>query len=76
MRLDPGGIGRGDAIDRGMEVLAAHGIDAAMIDCSGDVAVSGPPPGTIDGGAIPGTSGSTGVSRSPIDGIGGIGSAP
>jgi thiamine biosynthesis lipoprotein len=46
MRLDPGGIGRGDAIDRGMEVLAAHGIDAAMIDCSGDVAVSGPPPGT------------------------------
>jgi thiamine biosynthesis lipoprotein len=45
MRLDAGGIGRGDAIDRGMEVLAAHGINAAMIDCSGDVAVSGPPPG-------------------------------
>jgi thiamine biosynthesis lipoprotein len=46
MRLDAGGIGRGDAIDRGMEVLATHGIGAAMIDCSGDVAVSGPPPGT------------------------------
>jgi len=46
MRLDAGGIGRGDAIDRGMEVLAAHGIGAAMIDSSGDVAVSGAPPGT------------------------------
>jgi len=45
MRLDLGGIGMGYAIDRGMEVLAAHGIESAMIDASGDIAVSGPPPG-------------------------------
>ena len=46
MRLDPGGIGRGDAIDRALEILAAQGVSAALVDCSGDVAVSGPPPGT------------------------------
>jgi thiamine biosynthesis lipoprotein len=45
MRLDPGGIGRGDALDRAREVLAARGVAAALIECSGDVAVSGPPPG-------------------------------
>jgi len=52
MRLDLGGIGMGYAIDRAMEVLAAYGIESAMIDASGDIAVSGPPPGvaawTID----------------------------
>jgi FAD:protein FMN transferase len=52
MRLDLGGIGMGYAIDRGMQVLATGGITAAMIDASGDIAVSGPPPGaaawTID----------------------------
>jgi len=45
MRLDAGGIGRGYALDRALDVLAAHGITSAMIDCSGDVVVSGPPPG-------------------------------
>jgi thiamine biosynthesis lipoprotein len=45
MRLDLGGIGMGYAIDRGMEVLAERGIGSAMIDASGDIAVSGPPPG-------------------------------
>lgn len=45
MRLDLGGIGMGHAIDRAMRVLAARGIAAAMIDASGDIAVSGPPPG-------------------------------
>jgi thiamine biosynthesis lipoprotein len=45
MRLDAGGIGRGYALDRALEVLTAHGITAAMIDCSGDVVMSGPPPG-------------------------------
>ena len=44
-RLDPGGIGMGYAADRAMEILAARGIDAAMIDASGDILVSGPPPG-------------------------------
>jgi len=46
MRLDLGGIGMGYAVDRGLEVLGRHGIEAAMIDASGDVGVSGAPPGT------------------------------
>lgn len=46
MRLDLGGIGMGYAVDRAMAVLHRHGIEAAMIDASGDIAVSGPPPGT------------------------------
>lgn len=45
-RLDPGGIGMGYAADRALEVLAARGIDSAMIDASGDVRVSAAPPGT------------------------------
>jgi thiamine biosynthesis lipoprotein len=45
-RLDPGGIGMGYAADRALEVLARRGIAAAMIDASGDVLVSAPPPGT------------------------------
>ena len=45
-RLDPGGIGMGYAADGALEVLAAHGIDSAMIDASGDVLVSAAPPGT------------------------------
>lgn len=46
MRLDAGGIGMGYAIDRVLEVLADRGIASAMVDASGDVAVSGPPPGS------------------------------
>ncbi len=46
MRLDLGGIGMGYAVDRAMEELKRLGIDAAMIDASGDIAVSAPPPGT------------------------------
>ncbi|MFM8413783.1 MAG: FAD:protein FMN transferase [Planctomycetota bacterium] len=45
-RLDPGGIGMGYAADRALEILATRGITAAMIDASGDIVVSGPPPGT------------------------------
>lgn len=44
MRLDPGGIGMGYAADRVLLTLANHGIESAMVDASGDVAVSGPPP--------------------------------
>jgi thiamine biosynthesis lipoprotein len=44
-RLDPGGIGMGYAADRAMELLAARGITVALIDASGDILVSGPPPG-------------------------------
>jgi len=46
MRLDPGGIGMGYAADRVLEVLRDHGIAAAMVDASGDVVMSGAPPGT------------------------------
>lgn len=45
-RLDLGGIGMGYAADRVLAVLRDHGITAAMVDASGDIAVSGPPPGT------------------------------
>ena len=44
-RLDLGGIGMGYAADRVLAVLRDRGIAAAMVDASGDVAVSGPPPG-------------------------------
>ena len=45
MRLDLGGIGMGYAVDAAMDVLERHGIHSAMIDASGDIAVSSPPPG-------------------------------
>ena len=44
-RLDAGGIGRGYAADRVSKILADHGITSALIDSSGDVLASGPPPG-------------------------------
>jgi thiamine biosynthesis lipoprotein len=44
MRLDAGGIGMGYAADQAMKILEARGIASAMIDCSGDILVSGPPP--------------------------------
>jgi thiamine biosynthesis lipoprotein len=57
MRLDLGGIGMGYAVDRALEILGQMGIEAAMIDASGDIAVSGPPPGTqgwvIDAAPLP-----------------------
>jgi thiamine biosynthesis lipoprotein len=46
MRLDLGGIGMGYAVDRVLEVLNRQGIIAAMVDASGDIAVSAAPPGT------------------------------
>ena len=46
MRLDLGGIGMGYAVDRAVAVLNHHGITAAMVDASGDIAVTAPPPGT------------------------------
>jgi thiamine biosynthesis lipoprotein len=45
MRLDLGGIGMGYAVDNGLAVLKEHGIDSAMVDASGDIGVSNPPPG-------------------------------
>ena len=45
MRIDFGGIAKGDAADQALVVLAAHGIDRALVAIGGDIAVSGPPPG-------------------------------
>lgn len=46
MRLDAGGIGAGYAADRALEELGRRGIAAALVDASGDVVVSGAPPGS------------------------------
>jgi thiamine biosynthesis lipoprotein len=45
MQLDCGGIAVGYALDESLRLLKEMGIDSAMIDGSGDIAVSGPPPG-------------------------------
>lgn len=45
MRLDPGGIGKGFALDETLRVLAAHGIVHALVVGGGDVAASAAPPG-------------------------------
>ncbi len=45
MRLDLGGIGKGYAADRALELLRARGYDRALVAASGDIAVGNPPPG-------------------------------
>jgi thiamine biosynthesis lipoprotein len=45
MRIDLGGIAMGYAVDEAHKVLKSHGISSAMIDGSGDIGVSGAPPG-------------------------------
>lgn len=47
MRLDLGGIATGYAVDEAMRVLKRHGIERALIDASGDILVSDPPPGAM-----------------------------
>jgi FAD:protein FMN transferase len=58
MLLDLGGIAKGYAADEGLKVLAARGITSALVAASGDIAVSGPPPGKagwrIDIAPLPG----------------------
>lgn len=46
MRLDLGGIAKGDAADEAMKVLKKHGIKSALIEMGGDILVSAGPPGT------------------------------
>ncbi|MHB8954324.1 MAG: FAD:protein FMN transferase [Pirellulaceae bacterium] len=46
MRLDLGGIGQGYAVDQALLELAKVGIERAIINASGDLAASGPPPGS------------------------------
>ena len=45
MFLDPGGIGKGYAVDRAVTVLRDHGITSAMVKAGGDLRVLGLPPG-------------------------------
>ena len=45
MRLDLGGIGQGYAVDQALLELEKLGIHQAIINASGDLAASGPPPG-------------------------------
>mgnify|MGYP000684070504 CR=1 FL=1 len=45
VRLDLGGIAKGYAVDEALAVLRRHGIRSALVAGSGDLAVSGPPPG-------------------------------
>ena len=44
MQLDLGGIAMGYAVDEGLKILKHLGIPSAMIDASGDIGVSDPPP--------------------------------
>ncbi|MGH7200050.1 MAG: FAD:protein FMN transferase [Planctomycetaceae bacterium] len=45
MQLDLGGIAVGYAADEALRVLKEHGITRALVDGSGDISVSDPPPG-------------------------------
>ncbi len=44
MRLDLGGIAKGYACDAAILALKQHGVESAMIEAGGDIAVSNPPP--------------------------------
>ena len=45
MQLDPGGIGKGYAVDEALKVLRQQGIEAALVDGGGNLALGTPPPG-------------------------------
>lgn len=45
MRLDLGGIAKGYAADEALKVLRGHGMDRALVDAGGDLALGDPPPG-------------------------------
>jgi len=45
MQLDLGGIGKGFAADKALEVLKKHGIRCALVAASGDIVAGDPPPG-------------------------------
>jgi len=46
MRLDPGGLGKGFAVDRAAARLLREGIRSALIDFSGNMYALGAPPGS------------------------------
>lgn len=45
MRLDFGGIAKGFAADECLEIFRQRGIDSALVDASGDIALGSAPPG-------------------------------
>jgi thiamine biosynthesis lipoprotein len=45
--LDLGGVAKGFAVDRAIDTLKAHGIEAGMVNAGGDLAVFGPTAQTI-----------------------------
>jgi thiamine biosynthesis lipoprotein len=45
MQLDLGGIAKGYAADKALDVLKHHGLTRALVAASGDIAVGDPPPG-------------------------------
>ena len=45
LSLDLGGIAKGFAADEALKVMQDHGINSALINASGDLAASDPPPG-------------------------------
>ena len=45
MRLDLGGIAKGYAVDQALVELKRLGIARALVNASGDMSASGPPPG-------------------------------
>jgi thiamine biosynthesis lipoprotein len=46
-RIDLGGIAKGFAVDRAIEVLRRHGVPAALVNAGGDLAVLGREPHTV-----------------------------
>jgi FAD:protein FMN transferase len=44
MRLDLGGIAKGDAADQALKVLIERGVPRALIDAGGDIVAGDPPP--------------------------------
>ncbi len=46
MQLDLGGIAKGYAVDKALEVLQQHGIQSALVDGGGDIALGDAPPET------------------------------
>ncbi len=59
MQLDLGGIAKGYAAESAQKVLKKHGVTRALVAASGDIVLTGPPPGaagwTVGIGAAPGS---------------------
>ncbi len=47
VQLDLGGSAKGWAVDRAVEILQAHGIQAGLVNAGGDLRVFGAPPGAL-----------------------------